>query len=94
MISRKALAATGAAATAAVMFFGPAAMANAEDSGSASGSAELLELSTGSAGLLEGPAAGSSVLESGSGAIDGLTSAVLNIVDAVTGIKDLTAPAE
>lgn len=92
MISRKTLAAAGFTAAAAVMLVGPAA-ANAE-TGSGTGSAELAGLSSGSADVLSGSAAGSSVLESGSGAVDSATSAVLNIIESVTGLQGLAAPAE
>ncbi|MBW0273322.1 hypothetical protein ATM97_24880 [Nocardia sp. MH4] len=101
MISRKTLAATGAAAAAAVMFLGPVAVAGA-DSGSAtgsfSGSADLAsgsaDLSSGSAALTTGSAAGAGVLDSGSSALDGGTSALVNVIDLITGINGLLpAPA-
>ncbi|MET8774570.1 hypothetical protein AB0H49_19425 [Nocardia sp. NPDC050713] len=95
MFSRKTFAAAGAAAVAATMFLGPVAVASADDStgftGSATGSAE-----SGSAGSSTGSAgssAGSSMLDSGSSAFDGGTSAIVNIIEALTGARELAQPA-
>ncbi|WP_067835376.1 hypothetical protein [Nocardia lijiangensis] len=102
MFSRKALATAGAVSAAAAMFFGPVAVASADQSApleltpvaadSATGSSGTGSASGSDSGSFSGSSAGSGMLDSGSSALDGGTSAIVNIIDAITGVNDLTQP--
>ncbi|WP_433602914.1 hypothetical protein ACQPXH_14805 [Nocardia sp. CA-135953] len=94
MFSRKALVAA-TTVSAAALFFGPVAMASAAPSsptgsaatGSASGSAD-----GGSSSGSAGSSSGSALFDSGSSAVDHGTTAILNIINSITGVRDLTQP--
>ncbi|WP_431971921.1 hypothetical protein [Nocardia sp. bgisy134] len=101
MFSRKALATAGAVSAAAAMFFGPVAVASADQSVPLELTPVASDSSTGSSGTgsasgsadsgsFSGSSAGSSMLDSGSSAFDGGTSAIVNIIDAITGVNELT----
>ncbi|MGY4100769.1 hypothetical protein ACW2Q0_14625 [Nocardia sp. R16R-3T] len=93
MFSRKVLAVTVTTVSAAALFFGPVAVASAAKSpatgsaGLGSGSADGGS-STGSAGS----SSGSAMLDSGSSAVDGGTHAIVNIIDVITGVQNLSQP--
>ncbi|MFD4431532.1 hypothetical protein [Nocardia sp. NPDC058497] len=86
MFSRKILVAAGAV-SAAALFFGPVTVASA-----ATGSAGLASGSAGSSSGSAGSSSGSAMLESGSSALDSGTSAIVNIIEAISGVKALNQP--
>ncbi|MFJ9370276.1 hypothetical protein ACIRRA_38450 [Nocardia sp. NPDC101769] len=93
MFSRKIIAA--ATLSAAALFLGPVAVASAAGSpttGLGAGSAGSSSGSAGSSSGSAGSSSGSAMLGSGSSALDDGTHAMVNILDLITGVNNLSQP--